>query len=393
MPSSPSSGDLMWRTFQESFLAKLNSADYNRVLSQKLINQRTAGDMTSLQYNQGQGKKLNATTQRLFNESALHDNVLNFNNRTSNRKSKSNTYHSPSSPPPPPSPPSPTFGEGSAAIDADPSFFMTALDKNHEHDESDIDEICYSDSETHHAHKRKRKLFLTDFKPTIPESYEDAHNGKKSVLRQSIQTALNSTNREKNMPLPKQFYSLQTLLERLQGSREEQKIFFQQVEAIIRSKGTQHAVNLVKRNVEFCESDHYMMENKMRRLEERGEEKTDKIGAAKTRVNFLQEQKLNKITSKIKAREAVVLNKRNLIINEARKTDWLVLVKLAAQHSKSSVKFKEARKNAAGSEKEKLLAQKIIGMWTTKKAPEKGQLYRDCVKKVSEERLAMNPAK
>ena len=67
---------------------------------------------------------------------------------------------------------------------------------------------------------------------------------------------------------------------------------------------------------------------------------------------------------------------------EAQTIDWLVLVKLGAYLHKFTPKYQEKKDALKVNTREQQLAQRIIGMWQSKKAPEKGAQYRKCVKKL-----------
>jgi len=143
-----------------------------------------------------------------------------------------------------------------------------------------------------------------------------------------------------------------------------------------------HDVNMVGRNKELCSTDHYRMEERVKELSVRGEERDEKFEKAKEKVVHLQKEKLKRMTRKMERREVMIQMKQNMLNREAQTLDWLILIKLGARMAQITPKFKEARTNLAANTREQQLAQRIIGMWQKKKAPEKGEKYRRCVIKL-----------
>ena len=390
-PSSSSSD--LWRTFQTTFLLKLHSADFAHQFDKKLMETPHIGLGRS--GNPGQtvvNRKsyLSTQEQRLLRESALDVTQLGLGLEVGEEELEAAQKED-------------VNGDANETddlddassiedLEVDSEFFMTALSDSNllKEDSEELHSPSYRATDKPNYGKianptlePKRKLFLSEFKPTVDPEALRLHSAK-SVLRQSVATTLRTAGREKNTPIPREFLSLSLLLDRLSASKEEQKVFFSKVESIIRSKGLHHSVNLVKKNVSRCgpESDFYTNASKDDRILRQKIARNASMSSAKEKVTILEKEKLRRIHEKNLRREMAIHNKVDKRRVEAVTVDWLVLIKLGAFMQGVVPRFKKVKEKAKVNVREQQLAQRIIGMWQSKRAPEKGAKYRKCVKKL-----------
>ena len=205
---------------------------------------------------------------------------------------------------------------------------------------------------------------------------------KSNILRARIATVLKQASVEKNKPIPKQFVQLQIMLEKLQHSRKEQLVFFDKVEAILKARGEMHFINLIEMNRKRCKDGSYLKEQKEERRKHLAEDKDRRIGLAKVKLEMTARGKLEALARKMKKRESMRKDEKDKREKLARQSCWIVVLKLASHVAKVKPVYLKERGRLKLATKERVLANKIVNMWKVKKAPTKGKLYRECVKKL-----------
>ena len=380
-----------WEEFQAEFLVKLNSADFHRTLDAALANTTNASTSHHLLKTITGGKP----AQRLSGAATFQRRRSKTGEELRGQITKA-VLETPR-----------RVGHGGNGADPHtPGFFMTEGPDGP--DDQTVPQHSPSASPPR-SHQRK-KNYLKDKTVKaynlLPLSARPEEFPQNVALRQSTATMIRVAGIEKFKPIPTQYSELRNLLGKLHHSREEQAIFFAEVDAIMKEKSSGFESDLIHVNKEKCSDGSLTREARMDRLKEICEARDERIVSARSKLIELTKARLSELSKKLEYRELKRINEQEARERFERQMCWIVMIKLAAHVNKLAPKFKEQRdgKLSEGQQKvsteapgdlqssrltrrlgrrsTQVLANKIINMWKIKKAPVQGQKYRGAVVKL-----------
>ncbi|GMI49243.1 hypothetical protein TrCOL_g12828 [Triparma columacea] len=324
--------DELWRTFQASFLMKLNSADFAQTFEAR----RNTLTSTTSPLPPGRGRPpagRGRTFQRRRSKTGeeLREQVDKA------------------------AMPTPLTGEGEG-------FFMTQF---------------------RDASPSPTKLPLST--SSLPPPSEDdllALTKKSNLLRNRMDTALHQASAELRKPIPGKYQDLKSLMDKLTHSPEERASFYQHISSLLVRRSSSSAFNIIYQNRASCGDGTARREEVMKRRERTYEERDRKIKDAKEKVEGLIIKRKEGMEAKVKRRELMKERELERLERVERARMWCEIVKMGDWVKRMKPAFESLKASRVAQSKEARLANKIIGLWSAKKAPSKGKKYRECVKKL-----------
>ena len=370
----------LWQEFQDEFLVKLNSADFHKLLDNKMAQPLTKGSNSVVVSRASSiaAAKSSLLQQRFDALSATLMIPLQLN------------VAKPAPPPPKkssPRRPDPPSNTDSAAS----GFFLTeTVDQGSPatdpatHPASDL-----APPSPYGSHNHKLSSFLPPPGRTSPLSSAVSPSSllppPKSLLQCSVETAIRSVSWEKYKPLPPQHAVLQSLLDRLTSSKDEQDAFLADVAASVRARrrsaggGTGGGcLDVVSANVKAAKDGTFGPGERRQRIEDMAELREVRHHDAHERVDFIKvEAERAKVEGAMRKTEA-----KERVPREEMWQKWLSMLQQARFFANLKVEFKKKQDLQYVVENKKTLASKIVNMWKIKKAPDQGQKYRKAVTKL-----------
>ncbi|GMH46613.1 hypothetical protein TrRE_jg8811, partial [Triparma retinervis] len=359
--------DELWRTFQASFLVKLNSADFKQTFEAR---RNTLTSTTSPLAS----SKVTSSKGRAGGRGGKGEVGRTFQRRRSKTGGELREQIEKAAMPSP----VPPTGEGNNTRGGErEGFFMTqGLDS------SPSRTIPSNSYTTNATTTTTAPTTTTAHLPPPTESDVLALTKKSNLLRNRVETAVQQASAELRKPVPQKYHALKSLMDKLTHSPEERASFYLHISDILRSRSSSSSFNVIASNRASCGDGSTTREEVERRRAKRFEDRDRKMEDARRRVEGINEERAKGVEAKAKRREAM----RELEVLRAERTErareWCKVVKMAEWAQRVKPLFSALKASRVAASKESQLANKIIGLWSAKKAPSKGKKYRECVKKL-----------